>query len=293
MGPVRNILNAPAILRCSDFIAKYHLELWLLLLTPLAGELSLSILSRLFDDDITGLLIWSPSDSADLSDLTGLLIVRIPVVLALNAALLPIIVRRRRPMLTYAWGYAVTAGVVEAVSYLVTDFVPLKASMQVAIVVIPASLATLWFTWKASSLSFPHALSIVAIAAVIAVPGNVIPSHVILRFIAPTPAVLSTVMAVGIISIQGAAVWLLVKTYDDQQTHSHQTIGAMTIIAFAIALWIVVERWGYGNFLVDARLVTTQILPNIPSLIATYGIIILISYILWRRSSSTPIQIDD
>ena len=100
---VRNFPVAPVMLRCVDFIVKHHWELWLLLITPLVGELSLGILSRVFEDDVIGFLVWSPGSSSDLGDLRGLLIIRMPLVLALNAALLPIIIGQRRPMLSYAW----------------------------------------------------------------------------------------------------------------------------------------------------------------------------------------------
>ena len=174
-------------------------------------------------------------------------------------------------------------GVVEGVSYLIIDYVSLSLSMQMAIVIIPASLVLLWFTRKAASISFLHLVSMVALGAVFAIPGNVIPSHIILRFLAPTPVVLSAILAIGRLSTQASAVWVLVKAHDYQQIQSNQIIRAVTVMILVIALWAIAGRWEHVEFLVDVHWIKRRILPTIPTLIAIYGVIVLISYILRRR----------
>ncbi len=268
-----------------DFIAGRRWELWLLLIAPLAGELTLGVLSRVFEDDVIGLLLWSPTSGLELGDLTGFLVIRLPIVLELNAALLPIVIAQRRPMLSYAWGYAVTAGMVEVVSYMVIDLVSVSPSSQVAIVFIPASFVMLWFARKAASISFPHSLSMIAIAAALTVPGNVIPSQIILRFVAPTPVELSAIMIIGTLSAQALGVWVLVKAQGDNLDSLKQVIRAVVVMSLSISLWAVVEWWEHGEFLVDARWLKTQVVPSPLALIVVYGVVMLISYILRRASS--------
>ena len=75
----------PTVPRGIGALFKHRWEIWLLLATPLVGELTLALPSRAFYYEVMGVM-GRPVSPSDLSDVVGLLIVRLPFVLVLTTS---------------------------------------------------------------------------------------------------------------------------------------------------------------------------------------------------------------
>ena len=261
-----------------DGFVAYRWEIWLLIATPLVGELTFGLLTRVFEDEVRRLISYR---SVPLSDAVILGIVRFPPVLLLNAGLLLIIHRTRKRMLTTTWFYVVVVSAVMGATTLVADFVRLDFQLHIAIAVVPPVIIMAAVASKAASISYPHALSMVAIVGVVTLPGNVIPTHIIYPLLYQNPVGLSIVLIVGRLSIQMLGVWTLVRT-DGYESPFIQTARALMVMALTLALWEVIAQWEGERVLADVRWLRSAIVSDTLTVAATYGFSLLVSFVVWR-----------